>query len=161
MNNRSFLNKLFLLVMLIAFVPLSFGQDKDLPNVVILATGGTIAGSAESGTQAGYTSGQVGIETMIAAVPGIEELANVSGEQISNVGSQDMSVEIWLKLANRINDLLSSDEVDGIVITHGTDTQEETAFFLNLVVKSDKPVVTTGSMRPIYCSKCGRSAKSI
>ena len=123
-------------------------QQKDLPNVVILATGGTIAGTAESGTQAGYTSGQLGIETMINAVPGIEKLANLSGEQISNVGSQDMSISIWLQLAKRINELLASDKVDGIVITHGTDTQEETAYFLNLVVKSDKPVVTTGAMRP-------------
>ena len=129
-------------------------QNPDLPNVVILATGGTIAGSAETGTQAGYTSGQIGIQTMIDAVPGIDQLANITGEQISNVGSQDMSVEIWLTLANRINALLASDEVDGIVITHGTDTQEETAFFLNLVVKSDKPVVTTGSMSTFHCSKC-------
>jgi len=125
-----------------------FTQENDLPNVVILATGGTIAGSAETGTQAGYTSGQVGIQTMIDAVPGIREIANVTGEQISNVGSQDMSIKIWLDLANRINELLKSDTVDGIVITHGTDTQEETAYFLNLVVHSDKPVVTTGSMRP-------------
>lgn len=148
MKNQHLLQKLMLLLMVLAIIPSALSQNKDLPNVVILATGGTIAGSAESGTQAGYTSGQVGIETMIAAVPGIEDLANVSGEQISNVGSQDMSVEIWLNLAHRINELLATDDVDGIVITHGTDTQEETAFFLNLVVKSDKPVVTTGSMRP-------------
>ncbi len=148
MKSHSLLNKLLLLVLIFAIAPYSFAQNKDLPNVVILATGGTIAGSAESGTQAGYTSGQVGIETMIDAVPGIRDIANVTGEQISNVGSQDMSVEIWLKLANRINELLATDDVDGIVITHGTDTQEETAFFLNLVVKSDKPVITTGSMRP-------------
>jgi len=148
MKNQYNHKKTILSLMFAILVNFGFAQNKDLPNVVILATGGTIAGSAESGTQAGYTSGQVGIETMIAAVPGIKELANVTGEQISNVGSQDMSVEIWLKLANRINELLSTDEVDGIVITHGTDTQEETAYFLNLVVKSDKPVVTTGSMRP-------------
>ena len=148
MKNHIFFNKFLILIFLMALIPNSIAQNKELPKVVILATGGTIAGSAESGTQAGYTSGQVGIETMIAAVPGIKDLANVAGEQISNVGSQDMSVAIWLKLAKRINELLATDDVDGIVITHGTDTQEETAYFLNLVIKSDKPVVTTGSMRP-------------
>jgi L-asparaginase len=148
MKKLSFINYLLVAVLTMANVSIGFSQNKDLPNVVILATGGTIAGSAESGTQAVYTSGQVGIQTMIDAVPGITDIANVTGEQISNVGSQDMSIEIWLNLANRINELLATDDVDGIVITHGTDTQEETAYFLNLVVKSDKPVVTTGSMRP-------------
>lgn len=123
-------------------------QNDSLPNVVILATGGTIAGAGASSTESGYTSGQLGIEAMIDAVPNIRNLANLEGEQIANVGSQDMSVEIWFKLANRINELLATDTVDGIVITHGTDTQEETAYFLNLTVKSNKPVVLTGSMRP-------------
>jgi L-asparaginase len=117
------------------------------PNVTILATGGTIAGAAASGTQAGYTSGAVTIDAMIAAVPGIGDLATIKGEQISNVGSQDMSFDIMLKVAKRCNELLAGN-VDGIVVTHGTDTLEETAFFLNLVVKSDKPVVLVGSMRP-------------
>ena len=118
------------------------------PNIVILATGGTIAGAAATGTQLGYTSGAVSIDTMIAGVPGISDLATIKGEQISNVGSQDMSFAILLTVAKRINELAKSPGVDGFVITHGTDTLEESAFFLNLTVKTDKPVVMVGSMRP-------------
>jgi L-asparaginase len=123
-----------------------FGQAK--PKVLILATGGTIAGAAGSGVQSGYTSGQVTIDAMINAVPDVKKLADIKGEQISNVGSQDMSFEIMLKLAKRINELATSKDVDGVVITHGTDTMEETAYFLNLVSKTEKPVVLVGSMRP-------------
>jgi len=131
----------------VASATLATAQTKK-PDVVILATGGTIAGAAATGTQAGYQSGAVGIDTMIAGVAGITDLANIKGEQISNVGSQDMSFDILLKVAQRINELAKSDAVDGIVITHGTDTMEESAFFLNLTVKTAKPVVMVGSMRP-------------
>jgi L-asparaginase len=135
------------IVALAANVQLVDAQGKK-PNVVILATGGTIAGSAASGTELGYKSGAVGIDAMIAGVPGISDLATIKGEQISNVGSQDMSFDILLKVAKRINALAKSNDVDGFVITHGTDTMEESAFFLNLTVKTDKPVVMVGSMRP-------------
>jgi L-asparaginase len=124
------------------------GGKGPLPTVVVLATGGTIAGAAATDVQAGYTSGQVGVEQLLAAVPQAKKLANMRGEQISNVGSQDMNDTVWMKLATRINELLAMPDVAGVVITHGTDTIEETAYFLNLVVKSKKPVVLTASMRP-------------
>jgi L-asparaginase len=137
----------FLLVALSGSAAVASPQTSK-PNIVILATGGTIAGAAATGTQSGYTSGAVTIDAMIAAVPGIQDLANLRGEQISNVGSQDMTFEILLKAAKRINELAKSSDVDGFVITHGTDTMEDSAFFLNLTVKTDKPVILVGSMRP-------------
>jgi L-asparaginase len=125
--------------------PMSHAQES--ANVAILATGGTIAGSAESQTAAGYMSGQVAVDVLLNAVPELDTLANVTGEQIASIGSQNMNDTVWLALARRINELAETD-VDGIVITHGTDTMEETAYFLSLVVHTDKPIVMTGAMRP-------------
>lgn len=118
------------------------------PKIRIIATGGTIAGVSTSATSSAYGAGQVGIEALIAAVPQIKDLADVSGEQLVNIGSQDMNDAVWLKLAQRINQVLNKEGYDGVLITHGTDTMEETAYFLSLTVKSDKPVILVGSMRP-------------
>lgn len=118
------------------------------PKIRIIATGGTIAGVSATSASSAYTAGQVGIQTLLDAVPQILTLADVDGEQLVNIGSQDMNDEVWLKLAKRVNQLLNEEGYDGVVITHGTDTMEETAYFLNLTVKSDKPVILAGSMRP-------------
>ncbi len=118
------------------------------PRIRIIATGGTIAGSGETSTSSGYTAGQVGVQTLMDAVPQIHDIAEVSGEQLVNIGSQDMTDQIWLQLAKRINQLLCEEGYDGVLVTHGTDTMEETAYFLSLTVKSGKPVVLVGAMRP-------------
>ena len=134
--------------MMVGLTIISGQAFADLPNVSILATGGTIAGSASSATNSEYTAGKVMIDTLVNAVPQLKEVADIKGEQIASTASGNLTEKDWFKLANRINELLATDDTNGIVITHGTDTIEETAYFLNLVVKSDKPVVLVGSMRP-------------
>lgn len=117
-------------------------------NIVVLATGGTIAGAGESAVGSSYVPSKVSIDKIIKEIPGIAKLANIKSEQLMQIASQDMNNQSWLEIANRVNELLSQYSVDGVVITHGTDTLEETAYFLNLAVKSKKPVVLVGAMRP-------------
>ncbi|MEV0247895.1 asparaginase [Nocardia sp. NPDC050712] len=120
----------------------------NLPRVSILATGGTIAGKANANSAVGYTAGQASAQDLIDAVPGLDKIAKLDAVQVANIGSQDMNDQVWLDLANKINQIFADDQADGIVVTHGTDTIEETAFFLDHVVASEKPVVLVGSMRP-------------
>lgn len=142
----NFLKRFSLLSVIMLFAVAVAAQE--LPKVYILATGGTIAGAGGSATKTQYSAGQVAIGTLLDAVPAIKDVADVEGEQVVNIGSQDMSDDVWLVLAKRVEELLSRGDVNGVVITHGTDTMEETAFFLSLTVKSDKPVVLVGAMRP-------------
>ena len=128
----------------------SLGQEQNaLPRVVVLATGGTIASQYDP--DAGGLAPQLSGEEIVQAVPGLSEVARVSVEQIANVGSRNMTPEIWRTLASRANELLASPDIAGVIVTHGTDTLEETAYFLDLTVTSDKPVIMVGAQRaPTY-----------
>ncbi|WP_018907077.1 asparaginase [Variovorax paradoxus] len=120
-----------------------------LPNVVILATGGTIAGAGASAVNsATYAAAKVGVEKLIAGLPELSKIANVRGEQVFQVASESLTNDNLLTLAKRVSALSKQADVDGIVITHGTDTLEETAYFLTLTVHTSKPIVVVGSMRP-------------
>ena len=128
-----------------------------MKNIVILATGGTIAGAGEQGKDIGYKSGSIKAQALIDAIPELKNVANICVEQVCNINSDDITSELWIALARRIRELLQRDDVDGIVIMHGTDTMEETAFFLSLTLGGSapsaaeiaaKPVIMTGSMRP-------------
>jgi L-asparaginase len=118
-------------------------------NIVILGTGGTIAGRAASvSDNIGYTAAQVGVEELLAAIPALAQAGTVLTEQVAQVDSKDMSFAVWAKLAARVSHYLAQPDVQGIVITHGTDTLEETAFFLQALLAPAKPVVLTCAMRP-------------
>ena len=142
---------LFLCLMLLcAFsaAPAEGAVTESKGRVVILATGGTIAGVGEAGKTASYKPGSLTVEELLYAVPQLTEVADIDAIQICNVNSDDMTAELWITLANTINELAEDPEIKGFVVTHGTDTMEETAYFLSLTVNTDKPVVLTGSMRP-------------
>lgn len=122
--------------------------DRRLPVIAVLATGGTIAGAQHDVASAGYTAGTFTVDHLVAAVPQLAQLARIRSEQVANVGSQNMTHEVWLALAQRVQALSDDAAVDGIVVTHGTDTLEETAYLLSLMIHSDKPIVLVGAMRP-------------
>lgn len=135
-----------LLIVCLIFLPSEIFSQK--AKIRIIATGGTIAGIGNAANESTYKAGELGVYQLLNAVPQIKEIAEVSGEQLVKIGSQDMNDEVWLSLANRINELLEKEEYDGVVVTHGTDTMEETSYFLNLTIHSNKPVVLVGAMRP-------------
>ncbi|MDY5111254.1 asparaginase [Faecalicoccus sp.] len=119
-----------------------------MKNIVIIATGGTIAGSGEAGKSADYAAGKFKVSDILASVPAIQNLAHIQAIQLCNVDSNDMNESRWIELRNLIHQCDKDPQVDGVVVTHGTDTLEETAFFLNLTIHTHMPVVLTGSMRP-------------
>ena len=136
-----------MLLAVLAIAAAMFPSAQAKPKIKILATGGTIAGAQASSAEVGYKSGTFSVDDLIKAVPEMKDLAELSGEQLANIGSQTMNHEIWLKLANRINEVLKSDDTDGVVITHGTDTMSITAATLADKV-TGKTIVLTGAMIP-------------
>lgn len=151
MRHRSVLVLIFASALQASVPGMAAARDGEkLPVVWVLATGGTISGKGASSTSlTEYRSGSFLGEELVAAVPEIKQVAQVRAEQITNIRSSDLTVENWLTLAKRINEIFSTDpNVAGIVVTHGTNTMEETAYFLNLTVRHDRPVVLVGAQRP-------------
>ena len=118
------------------------------PRIALLATGGTIAGTAAEATQTtGYHAGALSLEALLQTVPNLTELADLQCETLAAIDSKDLQPSLWQKLSARAETLLAND-CDGLVITHGTDTMEETAYYLHLTLHTHKPVVLTGAMLP-------------
>ena len=141
--------KKWILAMASAMLVCGSALAQDKANVVILATGGTIAGAgADVTNSATYQAAKVPVDKLIASVPQMAKVANVRGEQVFQVASESLRNDNLLTLGKRVSALVKQNDVDGIVITHGTDTAEETAYFLSLVVKTEKPIVVVASMRP-------------
>ena len=138
------MNRTIVSLFLLTMSPSAVAQK--LPTVTVLSTGGTIA-SKHDPLKGGYLPALSG-EDLVAAVPAIKKIAQVQVEQISNISSSDMTPEIWIRLAARVNELLAKPEIAGIVVTHGTNTLEETAYFLDLTTTSTKPVILVGAERP-------------
>lgn len=119
-----------------------------MKTIAIVATGGTIAGVGKAGKTVAYHAGEININQIIESIPMLKDLANIKEYQVLNVDSNEMNPYRWIELSKTINELLSNNNIDGVVVTHGTDTLDETAYYLTLTINSHKPVVITGAMRP-------------
>lgn len=123
-------------------------KENDMKTIAIIATGGTIAGSGEKGKTAVYHAGEIDIGSIIQTIPEINDIAFIKSFQLMNIDSNEMTKERWIELKNEIEIILKDETIDGAVVTHGTDTLDETAYFLTLTLNVKKPVVITGAMRP-------------
>lgn len=119
-----------------------------MKNIAIVATGGTIAGTGQLGKTVAYRAGEMSVDKIIDSIPIIKEIANIHEYQLMSVDSNEMGPQNWIILANKINEIVKDENIDGVVVTHGTDTLDETAYFLTLTLNTSKPVVITGAMRP-------------
>jgi L-asparaginase len=146
-NMKKSLKKYVLTTILLCSV-LQILPAENRPRITIIATGGTIAGISSSPTEASYDPARLSVEVLMEQVPALNDVAQIDGFQLCNVASQHMTTAIWIRLASVIDSLFSNGQCDGIVVTHGTDTMEETAFFLDLVLPHQNPVILTGAMRP-------------
>lgn len=119
------------------------------PNIVIVGTGGTLASVAPKRDAAHYSQAEASVDALVKRLPELDDIAHIQTEQLVQINSENMTEAVWFKLAKRVQQLVNQDDIDGIVITHGTDTMEETAYFLNLVIHTQKPITITGAMRPL------------
>lgn len=142
------MNKLFVITILSLSISIVFANALNKPTIIIFATGGTIAGTATSQTSTTYQSGKLSVKELISSVKGLTNLATIKYKQIFNKDSNDLNQSDWLILSSEVMKAANDPAINAIVITHGTDTLEETAYFLELVTKTNKPIILVGSMRP-------------
>lgn len=119
-----------------------------MKTIAIVATGGTIAGTGQQGKTVAYRAGEMDVDEIIQSIPMIKNIAHIKEYQLMNIDSNEMSPQRWIELSNTINEIVQDEKIDGVVVTHGTDTLDETAYFLTLTLNTEKPVVITGAMRP-------------
>lgn len=119
-----------------------------MKTIAVVATGGTIAGVGEKGKTVAYHAGEISVHSILASIPSVEEIAHIEEVQLMNVDSNEMNEDAWMQLSNAINELVQQEHIDGVVVTHGTDTLDETCYYLTLTLNTEKPIVVTGAMRP-------------